>query len=104
MIDSSPYGHFSTIEFTFYALDRPFFGHGLMWWTVVAIAIGDGADGEAGTPSPVSNARRSVHCIDPIPPGLRLPPLHLRCSNSCCPLRSRQSFPALRAGAVMAIP
>ncbi len=48
-----------------------------MQWTVVAIAIGGGADGEGVSPSPVSNSQRSAHLISPTPPGLRPPHTHL---------------------------
>jgi len=69
-----------------------------MPWTVVAIAMGGGADGEGETPSPVS--REDPYSSGPTPPALRAPPPHLWCLNSA---PNGASFPAPGAGAVMAI-
>ena len=64
--------------------DDLFLGHVLMQWTVVAIAIGGGADGEGVSPSPVS--REELH------------------TSSTPPHPASGLLPRPRAGAVMAIP
>ena len=50
-----------------------FLGHVLMQWTVVAIAIGVGLDGEGGTPSPVSREDPHTSSTPPHPASGLLP-------------------------------
>jgi hypothetical protein len=54
--------------------DDLFLGHVLMQWTVVAIAIGGGADGEGETPSPVSREELHTSSTPPPPAPRRRPP------------------------------